>query len=62
MPFFFLITGLRTSFAFDDPTVWLLFGISSFLCVFGKIIGHGIAAPLGGVRLGLERLGLFIAE
>jgi Kef-type K+ transport system membrane component KefB len=48
MPFFFLITGLRTDFAFSDPTVWILFGISSVLCVFGKIIGHGIAARLAG--------------
>lgn len=48
MPFFFLITGLRTEFAFNDPTVWLLFGLSSVLCVFGKIIGHGLAARLAG--------------
>jgi hypothetical protein len=48
MPFFFLITGLRTDFAFNDPTVWILFGVSSFLCVFGKVIGHGIAARMSG--------------
>ncbi|MGE0700337.1 MAG: cation:proton antiporter [Hyphomicrobiaceae bacterium] len=48
MPFFFLNTGLSTDFAFNDPTVWLLFGISSFLCVFGKIIGHGLAARMAG--------------
>ncbi len=48
MPFFFLITGLRTDFSFTDPTVWILFGISSFLCVFGKIIGHGIGARMAG--------------
>lgn len=48
MPFFFLITGLRTDFSFTDPTVWILFGISSFLCVFGKIIGHGLAARMAG--------------
>ena len=48
MPFFFLNTGLGTDFAFNDPTVWLLFGISTFLCVFGKIIGHGIGARLAG--------------
>jgi hypothetical protein len=48
MPFFFLITGLRTDFSFSDPTVWILFGISSFLCVFGKIIGHGVAARVAG--------------
>jgi Kef-type K+ transport system membrane component KefB len=48
MPFFFLITGLRTDFAFDDPLVWILFGVSSVLCVFGKIIGHGLAARMAG--------------
>ncbi|MBS0241431.1 MAG: cation:proton antiporter, partial [Proteobacteria bacterium] len=48
MPFFFLNTGLSTNFSFTDPTVWLLFGISSLLCVFGKIIGHGIGARLAG--------------
>jgi Kef-type K+ transport system membrane component KefB len=48
MPFFFLITGLRTDFSFTDPTVWILFGISTFLCVFGKIIGHGLAARFAG--------------
>lgn len=48
MPFFFLITGLKTDFSFTDPTVWILFGISSFLCVFGKVIGHGLAARMAG--------------
>ncbi len=48
MPFFFLITGLRTDFAFNDPTVWILFGISSVLCVFGKVVGHGLAARFAG--------------
>ncbi|MFV0294808.1 MAG: cation:proton antiporter [Hyphomicrobiaceae bacterium] len=48
MPFFFLITGLRTDFAFNDPTVWLLFGISTVLCVFGKVLGHGLAARPAG--------------
>ncbi len=48
MPFFFLITGLRTDFSFTDPTVWILFTISSVLCVFGKVIGHGLAARMAG--------------
>jgi K+:H+ antiporter len=48
MPFFFLNTGLRTSFTLTDPTIWILFGVSTFLCVFGKMIGHGIAARLTG--------------
>ncbi len=48
MPFFFLNTGLNTNFKFSDPNVWILFAISSFLCVFGKMIGHGIAARMSG--------------
>ncbi len=48
MPFFFLITGLRTNFAFDDPTVWVLFFVSTILCVAGKVIGHGLAARMAG--------------
>lgn len=48
MPFFFLNTGLNTNFSFNDPTVWLLTGISTFLCIFGKMIGHGVAARMSG--------------
>jgi len=48
MPFFFLNTGLNTVFNFFDPNVWLLFLVSSFLCVFGKMVGHGIAARMTG--------------
>ena len=48
MPFFFLNTGLKTVFDLFDPTVWVLFGVSSILCVFGKMIGHGIAARMTG--------------
>ncbi len=48
MPFFFLNTGLNTVFSFSDPKVWILFAFSSFLCVFGKMVGHGMAARLSG--------------
>lgn len=48
MPFFFLNTGLNTEFNVFDPSVWILFGISTFLCVFGKMIGHGVAARMSG--------------
>jgi Kef-type K+ transport system membrane component KefB len=48
MPFFFLNTGLNTEFSVFDPNVWILFGISTFLCVFGKMAGHGIAARVTG--------------
>ena len=48
MPFFFLNTGLNTVFNVFDPNVWILFGISIVLCVFGKMIGHGVAARMTG--------------
>ena len=48
MPFFFLNTGLNTVFNFFDPNVWIMFAISTFLCVFGKMIGHGLAARMSG--------------
>jgi Kef-type K+ transport system membrane component KefB len=48
MPFFFLNTGLGTRFLLGDPAIWLLFGISTFLCVAGKVLGHGLAARMSG--------------
>ena len=48
MPFFFLNTGLNTVFDLFDPNVWILFAVSTFLCVFGKTAGHGIAARMTG--------------
>ena len=48
MPFFFLNTGLQTVFNIFDPNVWILFAISTVLCVFGKMAGHGIAARMTG--------------
>ena len=48
MPFFFLNTGLNTVFNISDPNVWILFAIGSVLCVFGKMIGHGVAARMTG--------------
>ena len=48
MPFFFLNTGLNTEFNVFDPNVWILFAISAVLCVFGKMIGHGLAARMSG--------------
>lgn len=48
MPFFFLNTGLNTRFSFGDPNVWILFFVSSVLCVVGKMAGHGLAARMAG--------------
>jgi hypothetical protein len=48
MPFFFLNTGLKTDFAISDINVWILFTVSTVLCVVGKMAGHGIAARMSG--------------
>jgi len=48
MPFFFLYLGLNADFSVSDPTVWILFVLSTIVCVFGKMIGHGVAARLSG--------------
>jgi Kef-type K+ transport system membrane component KefB len=48
MPFFFLFSGLRTNFSFGDPNIWILFGITIFLCIFGKAVAHALAAKLTG--------------
>jgi Kef-type K+ transport system membrane component KefB len=48
MPFFFLNAGLHTDFSIFAPTVWILFVLTTILCVFCKMIGHGVAAKLSG--------------
>ncbi|MFM2423583.1 MAG: hypothetical protein RL291_2113 [Pseudomonadota bacterium] len=51
MPFFFLNTGLNTQFSFADINIWLLTIISTFLCFFGKMVGHGVAARMAGEKV-----------
>lgn len=48
MPFFFLNVGLNTNFSFSDSTVWILFLATLVVCVFAKMIGHGVATRLSG--------------
>lgn len=52
LPFFFLSTGLKTSFAFGDPTIWLIVTIAMVVCVGGKVLGVTIPALLSGQSVG----------
>ena len=36
LPFLFLSTGLKTSFSFSDPTVWVVASIALAVCICGK--------------------------
>jgi Kef-type K+ transport system membrane component KefB len=48
MPFFFLNTGLNTSFNFADPVVWTLFLVGIAVCISGRLIGTMAMAKLVG--------------
>jgi hypothetical protein len=52
LPFFFLSTGLKTSFAFGDPTIWLIVTIAMVVCVGGKVFGVTIPALMSGQSMG----------
>eukprot|EP01037_Dinobryon_pediforme_P044148 gene44148-55692_t len=48
MPFFFLNTGLLTTFNFSDPVVWTIFGVSLVVGTGCKIFGSmAIARAVG---------------
>jgi Kef-type K+ transport system membrane component KefB len=48
MPFFFLATGLRTNFPYNDLQIWIIFGVSMALCVVTKVICSAIPARAAG--------------
>jgi Kef-type K+ transport system membrane component KefB len=48
MPFFFLSSGLRTNFAFNDPNIWILFALCTAVSVIGKAGGHALSARMTG--------------
>ena len=48
LPFFFLSTGLRTSFDFVNPTVWIIAAVALVVCVGGKFLGISIPSYLSG--------------
>jgi Kef-type K+ transport system membrane component KefB len=39
MPYFFILTGLKTSFSLDGHVTWLFFGAATTAAVLGKVIG-----------------------
>ena len=48
LPFLFLSTGLKTTFSFSDPTVWIVALIAFCVCVTGKFVGIAGTARLYG--------------
>ncbi len=48
MPFFFLATGLKTTFSIANPLVWTIFVAGLGVCVVGKIASTMVAARCSG--------------
>ena len=48
LPFLFLATGLKTSFSFSDPTVWVITIVALMVCIVGKFLGVALPARLSG--------------
>ena len=51
LPFLFLATGLKTSFSFQDPAVWIVVAVAISVAVSGKFIGVVFASYSGGMGL-----------
>jgi hypothetical protein len=51
LPFLFLATGLKTSFSFQDPSVWIVVAVAVFVAVSGKFAGVVLASYSGGMGL-----------
>lgn len=50
LPFLFLATGLKTSFSFTDPMVWMIVAAAMVVCVGGKFAGIALPAIAGRER------------
>ncbi|MBT9292022.1 cation:proton antiporter [Prosthecodimorpha staleyi] len=48
MPFFFLATGLKTSFSLADPAIWTIFVVALAVCVLAKLAATMLTARLAG--------------
>ena len=48
MPFFFILTGLKTVFHIEGPTIWMLFGVMFLVASLGKILSAAIPERLFG--------------
>lgn len=44
VPFFFVVTGLKTTFMANDPVVWLVFVLVLLISTVGKVVGTSIPA------------------
>ena len=51
LPFLFLATGLKTSFSFSDPSVWIVVLVALVVCVGGKFIGVVVPTLLSRERV-----------
>jgi len=51
LPFLFLATGLKTSFSFSDPAIWIVVGVAMVVCVGGKLLGITLPALANGESL-----------
>lgn len=49
LPFFFLVTGLRTEIGFGDEGVLAVFAVGSIAAIAGKVAGAGIPCLLAGL-------------
>lgn len=48
LPFFFMMTGLKTEFDVGSLDVWMVFGIFTVLSSIGKFVGTAVPAALTG--------------
>ena len=51
LPFLFLATGLKTSFSFSDPSVWIVVLVALIVCVGGKFTGVVLPMLLSRERM-----------
>ncbi|NTU73847.1 cation:proton antiporter [Candidatus Roizmanbacteria bacterium] len=48
LPFFFILTGLKTHLVFEDVAVWAIFGFMTITTVVGKFFGTAVPAKICG--------------
>jgi Kef-type K+ transport system membrane component KefB len=42
MPFFFILTGLKTTLSFSNNSIWIFFAAATLVAILGKILGTAI--------------------
>lgn len=48
LPFFFMLTGLKTSFDVENKNVWIFFAVMMVVTTLGKVIGTAVPERLSG--------------